>query len=908
MASVPGSPGNGTAVSAARTFLRSLSILLKYARLYGFAHARTTAQCDSTWNELCAALPQESGSGLLIGVAGERLLIDGVPVEAGSADRGITQLLAGAGLASIHFTSGVTREDFNRLVRAFISPAGKPTILAEQIRHAVGPQSDGTIRVNEIRFVATDKDGELAHGLAAAAQVAAISLGEEGGSTGNGSSESWFSSPQKLLQMIAAAHASPSTETGMFQAPAGHLADGTGAGQAVDGAPAQAPTDTAATEEEILQVIRLFSSFGEASQRGDKTAQDGVRQQLSSLGSGTKSSLEEVLRALTPNAPSRDAAPLLVQIAEHLAIRFALERYERGDVKVNAVREMLDRMNHELDSLRKVLNAHESKMVRAGVEVESHLDILDREFWASVPESGKEAVLLSGDGWCIPPKNIASYVDELQRRGDKGLAQEILQSYASCVTSDDKEARTKTAIGMSQLAESYGKAGDALRYAIAKLGEQLSQEADPDLQKLLSATFTRLSQEAATRHEMAALLQAMASLDVLEESLPELAGMMRPCIGVHDRLPEFIAGATAAPRVPSDLLEVLRTVPEASLDRLLQRFDAATRRDECDRIFELAKALGPAANEHLYEKFSQQPPAQAVLAVGMLSRVDPKFLGELLPGRLAHWARPQHDAVVRQIASAGAADRGKLLLKIIDSLDPVLLPEVIDELGMSGEREAYAVLMKLVNYAEPDRSPYNRVKALEALGRLREARAEKDLQTIVEARHMFHWAYPRELRIAAAQALLMIDPQRARQFVESKGITANDLAFGPLNVAPFCPWARQRRYTRVVSAAPVTAVLATGKGRFSKINVSKLSLGGGYGAPDGRMQPGSEAAIELQAGKKKVKAQIYTREVDKNVSFEFVTMELDERSKLRRMLAEDLGAPQPGFFRQMAGLRQIRAS
>jgi hypothetical protein len=287
--------------------------------------------------------------------------------------------------------------------------------------------------------------------------------------------------------------------------------------------------------------------------------------------------------------------------------------------------------------------------------------------------------------------------------------------------------------------------------------------------------------------------------------------------------------------------------------------------------------------------------------------VDPKFLGELLPGRLTHWGRPQHDGVVRQIASAGAADRGKLLLKLFDSLDPVLLPEIIDELGMSGEREAYSFLMKLVNYAEPERSAFNRVKAIEALGRLREARAEKDLKTMVEARHLFHWAYPRELRIAAAQALLMIDPEHAKRFVESKGLNAGDMAFGPLNPVPSCPWARQRRYTRVVSAAPVTGLLGNGKGRFSKLSISKLSLGGGCGAPDGRMQLGTESMIELQAGSKKVHAHIYAREADKNVSFEFVKMELDERSKLRRLLAEDLGAPQPGLFRQVAGLRQIRA-
>jgi hypothetical protein len=598
----------------------------------------------------------------------------------------------------------------------------------------------------------------------------------------------------------------------------------------------------------------------------------------------------------------------LVQIAEHLAIRFALERYERGDVRVNAVREMLDRMNHDLESLRRVLQAHESKMEDAGIAVESHLDVLDRQFWASVPESGKQQVLLSPDAWCIPPRNVANYVDELHRQGDKALAQQILQNYSDCIGSDDKDARLRAATGLSELAETYGKYGETLRQAIVTVGEQLSQEADPELQKLLSATFTRLSQEAAKRRELAALLQAMASLDVLEESLPELANIMRPCLGLHDQLPEFIAEAITAPRLPSELLEVLRRVPEPALDRLLQRFEVASRRDECDRIFELAKALGPAANEHLYEKFTQRSPAEAVLAVGLLSRIDPNLLSELLPGRLSHWGRLQHDAVVRQIASAGAPERGKLLLKLLESLDPVLLPEVIDELGMSGERDAFPYLISYINHAEPERSAYNRVKAVEALGRMREARAEKELQTIVESRHLFHWMHPRELRIAAAQALVMIDPGRAKSFAAKKGLTADDMAFGPLNPVPSCPWARQRRYARVVSAAPVSAVLSNGNGRFSRINVSKLSLGGGFGLPEGRVQPGNQAIVELQAGTKKVRAEIYTREADKAVSFEFVKMELDERSKLRRMLAEDLGRPTPpGVFKQSGALRQLRA-
>ena len=42
--------------AGARAFVRSLNILLKFARLYEFGHAKTTAQFDTTWKELRQAL------------------------------------------------------------------------------------------------------------------------------------------------------------------------------------------------------------------------------------------------------------------------------------------------------------------------------------------------------------------------------------------------------------------------------------------------------------------------------------------------------------------------------------------------------------------------------------------------------------------------------------------------------------------------------------------------------------------------------------------------------------------------------------------------------------------------------------------------------------------------------------
>ena len=60
---------------------------------------------------------------------------------------------------------------------------------------------------------------------------------------------------------------------------------------------------------------------------------------------------------------------------------------------------------------RQILRVQEDKMSKAGILVESHADILDRMFWAEIPEAGKKSVLLSGEAACVPPRNIRQFVE-----------------------------------------------------------------------------------------------------------------------------------------------------------------------------------------------------------------------------------------------------------------------------------------------------------------------------------------------------------------------------------------------------------------------------------------------------------------------------------------------------------------
>src|SRR4029077_1829231 len=143
-------------VPNARAFVRSLNVLLKYARLYGLEHARSAGQFDSTWNELVAPGNGAGQGGLLLGASASQLLLGGGPLESPPAERSFADLLTTAGVASICFTTSIERHEFADFVRAFMETGPKARTLTERLEDLFGPNRRSGIRVNEIRFVAED--------------------------------------------------------------------------------------------------------------------------------------------------------------------------------------------------------------------------------------------------------------------------------------------------------------------------------------------------------------------------------------------------------------------------------------------------------------------------------------------------------------------------------------------------------------------------------------------------------------------------------------------------------------------------------------------------------------------------------------------------------------------------------
>jgi len=868
--------------ASARAFIHSLNILVKYVRLYGFQHKRTEGQFEVTWNELQHGLPD---SGFLLGVSDNRLLLDGVALESGQAERSFAQLLTAAGLASIHFSKGVTVDDFARLIRAFAAGGSKAQDVVQQIKDIFGDNKKSTIRINEVKFVAADPGTA---DVTVAAQIAAQTLGPE--------FKEWLNDPQKLLQLIAAAEGSRAGGGGgsvpigsVPNVASGEAGSGTGSGTGTGNSGGTwAGGVVPLQEEEVIQAIRLLTKFGEVgADPGAKT--EALQNELSNADPNTKLNLQQLLETLAAkNSAEKNDTPLLMKAAEHMAIRFAMERFQKGDIKVNAVHQMLEHMSRQMDTLRQILRVHEDKMSKAGILVESHADILDRMFWAEVPETGKKSVLLSSEAPCVPPRNIRQFLEVLLERGDKEGATAILQNYSNCLTAKDAEPRRKAAIGLSQLADLFAAPGiDLIGPIVHKIGEALVRDTDPEVQSLLSAAFVRLSSEAGNRKQFAALSEVCGAIEGVAKQRPALANELRPRIGVENRLPEFIEEALRLPQVPPDLILVLRRTSQAAVEHLSDRFFRCMRREECDRMVEIVKELGPAGLQQAREMLRMGAVRQAASVVGLLSRLDVPTLLELLPIRLPEWNRFYHDIVVRQIAYGAAPDRGRTLLEILEHLDAMVLPQAIDEIGMSGDRTTVPPLMVMAEAGEAQgRSVIIQIKAVESLGRLREPESIQVLRNLFEAKKMWKWANHRELRIAAAQALAKIDPRYAAQVMSDSGLAPGELAIAPLDAAPACPWVRQRRYERIVLRKTLSAIISSSWGK-SSILLRELSLGGGMGTKEDNLRVGSEANIDISTGVRHIRGQVLLRRARVNeVGFEIVNTDLESRLRLRGILME----------------------
>src|SRR2546430_9428078 len=87
-------------------------------------------------------------------------------------------------------------------------------------------------------------------------------------------------------------------------------------------------------------MLGLFAQLGKS--RKDSEHRMDVptfQSRLSAMPVRAQYTLQQALAGLAAQAPdAKPDKPMLLKLAEHVAIRFALDSYEKGELRVNAVR------------------------------------------------------------------------------------------------------------------------------------------------------------------------------------------------------------------------------------------------------------------------------------------------------------------------------------------------------------------------------------------------------------------------------------------------------------------------------------------------------------------------------------------------------------------------------------------
>jgi len=174
------------------------------------------------------------------------------------------------------------------------------------------------------------------------------------------------------------------------------------------------------------------------------------------------------------------------------------------------------------------------------------------------------------------------------------------------------------------------------------------------------------------------------------------------------------------------------------------------------------------------------------------------------------------------------------------------------------------------------RDQFVRIKAIEALGRMRAQDAAELLRALASRREGLAYAEPSGLRAAAADALAMLEdrPTSARAAFAAAGNSNSSF------VVP-------RRYTRVPLESPLRAQIDGTQAGLARVKT--ISLGGAYLESPRKLSVGDSIKLEVRSGLRKIHFTAVVRNIGaEGNGVEFVHMKDEDREKLRKLVQRHL--------------------
>ncbi len=522
---------------------------------------------------------------------------------------------------------------------------------------------------------------------------------------------------------------------------------------------------------------------------------------------------------------------------------------------------------------------------------EAYAELLRERFWDQMPAREKSIVLRGPDAWCVPGKSLERYIVQLVglddgARGDAPWreARIVLLNYSRALAAEEPRPRRVVAGTLLELIPLIERLWqDEIPAEIDRAAARsLIAETSPGISATLLQLVESLAQSAKRRREFSRfewMLDQTSQLVHSEDAKrADIAAFIaRETTG--DAWRELVEAALAGNALDPALPRILRRDPTRLVEYLGTSLAASGGSNGLARMTELVRACGEpvfgALESGLYDARSQR----AATAVKLLAAADPQRLVKALPRAMPGWEWNLQDMAVGELsrregvpAIAGVA---RAFAAILPEAHEMVAPMMIDAIGIANETSAISLLMQIAaGELETQRDIFIRIKAVEALGRMKATQAAALLRVIVREHQGLAHVEPAGLRAAAEEALAMM---------ENRPSSARVRAADESRVKTNQEHSRPRRYIRIPLERPFAARIEGAMA--AKAGVSIISLGGAFIESAARMTPGEQLHLDIRAGLRHIRSTAIVRNISPaGGGVEFLHMAQKDRERLRRLV------------------------
>lgn len=647
--------------------------------------------------------------------------------------------------------------------------------------------------------------------------------------------------------------------------------------------------------DDLTETLRLLSRLTPPLEAARGISpEEAARAIHAAMEEASRETVRLLLSSVTLYSPQEGESPqaYLLRLSEKLIFEFLGHEFSSGAVTPAGVRPMFHRLAEVLVDAGRYTGPHASAHLSSLAvtwATDTHREKLIEKFWRELPAREKSAVLRGPDVWCVPIVALQQYFAQLISAGADAARREartILLTYARCIESQDSHARRSVAAGLNELTPVIESLWpnqipeDLSRSAM----KALEKESTPQTAALLAAFVETLGALAVTRGDYAGFENILNNLEKAPRDLAhDHVSALAHRLVAQDRWLLLVDAALANRALDPVLPRLLQRDPDRLLDRLTLLLTEPHGTESLPAMARLIRTIGVPVLTLLETRLYEARRQRVSAAIKLLAAADPDRLLRGLARALASWEWNLQDLAISELArpanAASAQNAAFVFSAVLADAHPLVVPMMIDHIGLASETAAVPQLMEIAA-GEHDvlRDQFVRIKAVEALGRMRALEASELLHSLAEKRDGLTYAEASGLRASAEDALALMEGGPSTKRVRA--------VFGAA-AQPNGAYVVPRRYGRVPLESPLRAQIGGASAGLARVKT--ISLGGACLEANRKLAVGDSIQLEVKAGLRKIHFTAVVRSIGaEGQGVEFVHMKDEDREKLRKLVQRHL--------------------